>query len=395
MEDSSQPSKASQTPIQQPQNTPAPFSSGINAVHVNTARQMVQMHTSGRRPNRGNGGNPTTILPPPAPSALPRPVNQLAMSLTAPVSVPAILDHSECRNPQCAHCGQVIIPSPKSSFPIVDQPSISVGDWSIYRIKKPILNSAELDALELRFEFPMPEMIFGNSSIRLQNDKTGACIEFNGLDALETLDEVSDLRVSYHKEWLDSRRLSPAAPQKAPESRERPAKDLGELTSLESVKPYDWTYSTAYKGTVRLAKFVPAAGELPLAKLLRPDPILFFDELVLFEDELGDNGISMLSTKIRVMHTCVLLLCRLFLRIDNVIFRIRDTRVYIDLDTNEVWREYKVQEGSYDEVLQKVRAKVVADPKSLMRDVNWIASNIPVLSCEVETMDMGGPGDRK
>ncbi len=32
-------------------------------------------------------------------------------------------------------------------------------------------------------------------------------------------------------------------------------------------------------------------------KLRRPDPILFFDEMVLFEDELGDNGCAMLSVK--------------------------------------------------------------------------------------------------
>ena len=90
------------------------------------------------------------------------------------------------------------------------------------------------------------------------------------------------------------------------------------------------------------------------------------------------------------MHTCVLVLCRFFLRIDNVIFRVRDTRIYIDLETNKVLREYKIQECPYDQVLQKIKAKVVADPKSLMRDVNWIAQNIPVLSCEVETIPEEG-----
>lgn len=361
-------------------STSVPRILGINAVHVNSARQMVQMHTSGRRPNRGDSmvTNSSSIM---ASSTFPRP--------TSNVSVPAKLEHGVCNNPQCDHCGQVIIPSPKSSFPIVDQPSITVSDWSIYRIKKPILSSSELDALELRFEFPMPEMIFGNSSIKLQNDKNGATIEFNGLDALDTLESGSDLRVSYHKEWLDSRR-STSPSHKPIDVRERATKDLGGLTSLESVKPYDWTYSTNYKGTVKNAEFVPCNEELPLQKLLRPDPILFFDELILFEDELGDNGISMLSTKIRVMHTCVLVLCRFFLRIDNVIFRVRDTRIYIDLETNKVLREYKIQECPYDQVLQKIKAKVVADPKSLMRDVNWIAQNIPVLSCEVETIPEEG-----
>lgn len=353
---------------------------GINAVHVDAARQMVQMHTSGRRPNRGEPNNLTAFTPSVAPSTFVRPqIN---------VSVPAKLEHGPCHNPQCDHCGQVIIPSPKSSFPIVDRPSITVGNWSIFRIKQPILSSAELDALELRFEFPLPEMIFGNNSIKIQNDKTGATIEFNGLDALDTLEKASDLRVSYHKEWLDSRR-SNSPSTKPTDGREKATKDLGGLTDLETVKPYDWTYSTNYKGTVSNAEFTSANKELPIQKLLKPDPILFFDELVLFEDELGDNGISMLSIKIRVMHTCLLVLCRFFLRIDNVIFRIRDTRFYIDLETNEVLREYKVQEGPYDQILQKIKAKVTTDPKSLMRDVNWISQNLPVISCEIEELTAG------
>ena len=41
-------------------------------------------------------------------------------------------------------------------------------------------------------------------------------------------------------------------------------------------------------------------------------------------------------------------------------------------------------------LFEKIKAKVVADPKSLMRDVNWIAQNIPVLSCEVETIPEEG-----
>jgi len=125
--------------------------------------------------------------------------------------------------------------------------------------------------------------------------------------------------------------------------------------------------------------------KIPVEKLLRPDPILFFDELILFEDELGDNGISMLSTKIRVMPKCLLLLCRFSLRIDNVIFRIRDTRIYIDFDTNLILREYKVQECSYNEVLKKISNKSNNDPKKLLRDTMWVSQNIPVLSCTVES----------
>lgn len=52
----------------------------------------------------------------------------------------------------------------------------------------------------------------------------------------------------------------------------------------------------------------------------RPDPILWYDEVVLFEDELHDHGISLLTAKIRVMPTCFLILLRHWLRVDGIIF---------------------------------------------------------------------------
>ena len=120
----------------------------------------------------------------------------------------------------------------------------------------------------------------------------------------------------------------------------------------EVVKPFDWSYTTDYIGTL-LSKnyaFVPSSSLIPLELLKRPDPILFFDEVMLYEDEMADNGITMLSCKIRVMPARLLLLCRFFMRLDNVIFRIRDTRVYVEFSTGEVIREYTAKEESYEAV---------------------------------------------
>ena len=71
---------------------------------------------------------------------------------------------------------------------------------------------------------------------------------------------------------------------------------------------------------------------------------------MLYEDEMADNGITMLSCKVRVMPTRLLLLCRFFMRLDNVIFRIRDTRVYVEFSTGEVIREYTAKEESYEAI---------------------------------------------
>jgi type 2A phosphatase activator TIP41 len=184
---------------------------GIDAVHVNAAREMVQLHTRGRAPPSRQQQQ----------LQQPQPTQQLlshtpvvSAQSRAPVAKPKIsipLDHDgECKNPQCEHCGSIIIPAPQLSFPVQDQPSIKVNDWEIYTIKKPILSSAELDHLgDTKFEFPLPEMIFGNNFVRIKY--TGGTdvgdgglheIWFNSIDALDTLEDDSHLKVSYHQEWL-------------------------------------------------------------------------------------------------------------------------------------------------------------------------------------------------
>lgn len=118
----------------------------------------------------------------------------------------------------------------------------------------------------------------------------------------------------------------------------------------EVVKPFDWSYTTDYKGTVHGKPFTPDTEPLPIELLKRPDPILFFEEVVLYESELDDNGISIYSCKVRVMPDRMLLLVRMFLRLDNVIFRVRDTRVYVDFDRQKVIREYTAKEEGFDKV---------------------------------------------
>lgn len=71
-------------------------------------------------------------------------------------------------------------------------------------------------------------------------------------------------------------------------------------------KPYDWTYTTIYPGhNISTASIEWQAADpdnpahaVNLAELSRQDPILFFAEIPLFEDELHDNGASDLLTRI-------------------------------------------------------------------------------------------------
>lgn len=72
----------------------------------------------------------------------------------------------------------------------------------------------------------------------------------------------------------------------------------------EYAAPYDWTFSTPYRGTVKSARAAePTTERIDIEKLKRQEPILFYDDVILFEDELGDNGTSQLSAKV-VRHFC-------------------------------------------------------------------------------------------
>jgi type 2A phosphatase activator TIP41 len=154
----------------------------------------------------------------------------------------------------------------------------------------------------------------------------------------------------------------------------------------EVIKPFDWSYSTDYTGTSSPSPpFTPTNTPIPLHLLTRPDPILFFDELVLYEDELADNGIAMLSIKIRVMPDRLLLLSRFFLRLDHVVLRIRDTRVFVEFGTGEVIREFVAREESYERMREKL-AGGKDEVTTVMREPNRLCELMPVVERRLESL---------
>lgn len=73
-----------------------------------------------------------------------------------------------------------------------------------------------------------------------------------------------------------------------------------------ATKPYDWTYTTTYAGHANTSSsphWLPAdprnpSHEIPMAELRRHDPIMFYAEIPLLEDELHDNGTSGLIVRV-------------------------------------------------------------------------------------------------
>lgn len=219
------------------------------------------------------------------------------------------------------------------------------GPFAISSRKQPISKSGPIDAMSARLGIPIPEMIFGDNLVAIRHAPSGWAIAFTAEAALDAVDKTGAnmLQVAYAGAWSSSRERSSAH-------------DIQQV-----VKPYDWSYSTTYRGTETPAKsgagakLAPTAEkQIPLELLKRRDPILFFDEVVLFESELDDNGVSIYSVKVRVMEQRMLLLARLYMRLDNVVVRVRDTRVYVDFAAEEVVREYTVKEDGFANV-KKVR----------------------------------------
>lgn len=206
----------------------------------------------------------------------------------------------------------------------------------------------------------MPEMIFGDNIVSLTHTPTNWSLSFNTPDALDGVDKTDKkmLKVAYARDWESTRE---GTTQKI----------------KEVVKPYDWSYSTEYAGTLESAgrEFVLTEKAIPIELLKRRDPILFFDEVMLYESELDDNGISIFSVKFRVHDKRMLLLCRLFMRLDNVLVRIRDTRIYVDFETDEVLREYTAKEDNYENVK---RVSQLPHPRSSIKHPScWKSLLIP------------------
>jgi TIP41-like family len=79
-------------------------------------------------------------------------------------------------------------------------------------------------------------------------------------------------------------------------------------------------------------------------------PILLFDEILLYQDDLEDCGDVIFDAKLRVMPICWFILSRFFVRVDGVIVRIRDTRIFHRFGENKVhmevtWREADLAEN--------------------------------------------------
>ncbi|XP_074660671.1 TIP41-like protein [Tubulanus polymorphus] len=241
------------------------------------------------------------------------------------------------------------------------------GPWTFTAVKGHILKSegADRQQFESSLALPqVPEMVFADNVLRVQHEH-GFGFEFNPLDALKRVDAEHDLmKVAGSDAWLKAR------------------SDSEHIHHV--VRPFDWTFSTDYTGTLLGSDAVPIlvsenAERIDIEKLKVKEKILFYADVLLYEDELADNGCSSLNVKIRVMPSGFFVLQRFYMRVDDVIIRVNDTRVYHEFGNTFCLREYASRESTFAELMV---------PPHLYTDPNEISAYLKLKHERIERMDL-------
>jgi len=173
----------------------------------------------------------------------------------------------------------------------------------------------------------LPEMVFPVAHVALEGN--GVWMSWDATDALQMWAEChQQIAVLSRIPWNGVNVLKSNDAKKWNDRRQHATND----EDASAVFHYDWTYSTPFVGTMEGGTWNELDESGMRMELLTDQsiPILFFDEIVLFEDDLHDNGQVHYTVKLRVMPTCAYVLARLYMRVDNVIVRLRETRVLVD-----------------------------------------------------------------
>ncbi|CAJ1942020.1 unnamed protein product [Cylindrotheca closterium] len=153
---------------------------------------------------------------------------------------------------------------------------------------------------------------------------------------------------------------------------------------------YDWTFSSPFCGNTvgQLSWKKLEQSEMPKELLLdRSVPILYFDQIVMMEDDLHDYGLMQYTAKMRVMPSCVYVLTKLYVRIDNDLLRVRDCRLLVHFGSKMIHRDIEWRESAWDQ-LQKLKlpsdvrswkTEGTTDPMRLQM-IEQLQSKIPLVS---------------
>lgn len=268
-----------------------------------------------------------------------------------------------------------------------EERSCEAQGWRVTVRRARMSGEAEREGLHASLEaHSLPEMVFAASTVELRHVHTGVVLRFCASEALQEVHDVDVPKVRAAERWSEAHRDDPHA---------------------VLATSYDWTYTTSYRGTLVVPthasegwRWRPTHRRIDRKELLRRDPIQFYDELVLYESELDDHGASQLAVKLRVMPRCAYVLLRFWLRVDGVLVRLRDTRLYVDLvgrDAEQVMvlREHLRHQASAQQLMDmglSIDGKAFRSADSTAQALE-AASPASVVLMEAEELASVGDGD--
>jgi type 2A phosphatase activator TIP41 len=184
---------------------------------------------------------------------------------------------------------------PSAAPRILDEGNgIDLCGWEIRALNGPIVSSPREAELANELNIRLPGMLFGDSTVSLVHTLSRFALSFTARDALREVGPADPaIQVRAAKAW--ARR-----------------KNSNEFPTLEN--PSDWTFTTKYSGTVKTFPDTPEAfqgcealhdglAQIDYDVLRNTDiPILYFTDVLLFEDELDDNGTA--SFRVRMVGLC-------------------------------------------------------------------------------------------
>lgn len=293
----------------------------------------------------------------------------------------------------------------ENSFIIPIEPQMEINlehynfsDWDFFWSVERMLSSKEMDMISDKVKINrLPDMLFGYNRFYLVNSKNNFLLEINPLHMLDlcnyqerekkyiNLDKKDDKIVKTEEKSEHSNATSDSnfiyyIPNEVKVQYYNKWKNMKiEREDVKKLDPTeDWSFSSSYMGTIGKLKdhrlfdtnskhfenfdllkeykdveIKQTDESLPIGRLGPDNTILKYMELNLYDDELCDNGLSMGNFRFRVMKDCFFGLLRSYLRVDNVIVRIIDTRLFYSFGDNFILREFQVKENSFDDLTNK------------------------------------------
>ena len=237
----------------------------------------------------------------------------------------------------------------------IELSKFSYKGWDFYSHTENMLNSKDLDILIKNKEenglyiSHLPEIFYGFNRLFLINESQNFCYEFNPLQMLSLTNNNVRQKLLKEKEIYYI-----------------PTQAKSQYSKTDDTKnEMDWSFSSPYMGHITsinnciMNKYYPKINETKKFRTeksnitfpeIKVENVLNYNQVQFFEDELGDIGLSEGKIGFGVMDQCFLGLMRCYLRVDNILVRNIDTKIYHKFGEKYIIRNFSVKEKTYDEL---------------------------------------------